>query len=490
MYYGEGTWYNASAMSNTVANPATTDQFLNPHIITSYNRTGTINEHIHLSYYDSKDGSIKYKYNLRGTPGVIIQGASRTWINLDGKFDNDDDYNQTTSYTYTLTDARSAQGLGPLANTNDYLRATSVANNATVTAGQVIYTVGAQARNTTTNTYQVLAPIAGVITNIQQPTATGNYARLPTTGTTWAENGGTAFTITPAAQTTERIVNRNGRQSQDAGKHNAIAVTYDGFPVIAYYDETNSKLKLAVSNKVNPQAATDWIIRDNVAVPSSDTTNTLYRQGTGLFVSIAIDNGRAAPATGGTSKVTRDRIHIAAMSTSGNLVYITGQLNPNFTSGTGTSNITQPSAGVLTNVTVQVVDSLGTVGRWCKISLDQYGNPWIAYQDTGYSGAKDGVKLAYLNTDQFTKGAADNTFTGKKDQDMDIHGGSVSGWEAMHVPTRYSVVNPIFGMGEQGRIGLECFPTRNYPATNTGRVWGAAVSYLSTDLYRIAYYVK
>jgi hypothetical protein len=280
-----------------------------------------------------------------------------------------------------------------------------------------------------------------------------------------------------AATGTGALVNGSG--AINAGEHNAIATTSGGFPVIAYYDATNQKLKLAVSNKVNPLAANDWVIRDNV-IP----TGNLSHRGTGQFVSIAIDQ-----------RVTPNIIHIAAMNTNGNLVYVKGSLNPGFTNG----NRTETTGGVLTRPTgaptthpegepvVQVVDSNGTVGRWCNISLDNGGgNPWIAYQDTGYIGAKDGVKLAYLNTTTFTKGRT--TFAG---EDMDVYGESITGWETMHVPTVYRVENPNFGMGEHGRIGLECFPTRNVAAGNgVTKTWSAAVSYLSTDLYRIAYYVK
>jgi hypothetical protein len=502
LYYGESTWYNASTGSSTVVDPATTDQFLNPHVVTSYNNpTNGNTEYIHLSYYDSKEGSnsIKYKHNVRNAPEAMnttatIQpgthpSASRAWVNLDGGMDDDD---RDLPYTFTLTQARAYRGLATLNGTNDYLRAVAngIDNGVTVTAGQQIYTVGSATRNTTTNTSAVVAPIAGVISGIQQPT-TGNAAFVRLPGHSNA-SGGTAFTITPANQD-GRVVNRTARGTSNAGEHNAIAVTADGYPVIAYYDTSGSgKLKLAVSNKVNPLTANDWVIRDNVAVPSDGSTmdgSPMYRDGTGPFVSIAIDNGRAVTLPAGVnSGITRNRIHIAAMNTNGNLVYIRGQLDTSFT--TATRAAVQTAGSVLTNVTVQVVDSLGTVGRWCKISIDQYGNPWIAYQDTGYSGAKDGVKLAYLDTARFTKGAADNTFTGEAGQDMDMHGGSISGWETMHVPTIASVENPVFGMGEQGRIGLECFPTRNYAATNTGRIWSAAVSYLSTDLYRIAYYVK
>jgi hypothetical protein len=122
--------------------------------------------------------------------------------------------------------------------------------------------------------------------------------------------------------------------------------------------------------------------------------------------------------------------------------------------------------------------------------------------DESYLGARDGVKAAYLNKTTFYKGAENGYFKGEY---MDPNGTSLYGWETMHVPTRYRVNNPTEGPGrEHGRLGMECWPTRNYTGTaaRPGGVtdfWNAAVSYLSKDAgdngvfmdrYRVAYYVK
>jgi len=62
---------------------------------------------------------------------------------------------------------------------------------------------------------------------------------------------------------------------------------------------------------------------------------------------------------------------------------------------------------------------------------------------------------------------------------------SVSGWEAMHVPTQFRV--------ENARVGMECYPVRN-PQTFTGtapaKFWRGAVGYLGQDYFRAAYYVE
>jgi len=108
LYLVEKTWYNASNQAvfdaaNHVAgmaNPPTTDQFINPRVITFREYRGGVfhAEHIHVSYFDTKDNSVKYRYNLRGTPGTITAANNQAaalavpqgWTNLDGGQDLDD----------------------------------------------------------------------------------------------------------------------------------------------------------------------------------------------------------------------------------------------------------------------------------------------------------------------------------------------------------------------------------------------------------------
>jgi hypothetical protein len=388
LYHGESAWYNASNRPGArPATPPATDQFMNPHIVTSYSGTGnSTQEHIHVSYYDDKDGSIKYRYNLRNSPGTLDPGGNdatndpnnipKMWTNLDGGYDAED----TDQTTYT-----------------------------------------------------------------------------------------TSGTINP----NDRVVNLSGRGTDKtkwikAGRHNSIAVNSSGYPVIAYYDETNQRLKLAVSKSYNPVLASAWEIYPNISKP-----------GTGEFVSMKID-----------TKASPNVVHIAAMNTNLRLVYITFTLN--VSNGTVTVG----------PITEQVVDSVGSVGRWCALSLDERGNPWISYMDGSWVGARDGAKVAYKDTTTFYKGSS----IYRNGEDKDIEGNVINGWEAMHVPTLHRVVNPIEGNGrEHGRLGMECFPARNYtPNSGVTRFWSGAVGYLSQDAemngntqvaapmdrYRIAYYVK
>jgi hypothetical protein len=287
---------------------------------------------------------------------------------------------------------------------------------------------------------------------------TGNYATQ--SRNTLSTGTSNVYTFSDANYATIRATRG---ANPNAGEHNAIALTRSGFPVIAYYDEFNQRLKLAVSNSTSPILSSRWVIRDNV-IPTNDLSHT----GTGKYVSIAIDT-RAAGNEG--------IIHIAAMNSLKNqLVYITGQLGT-FTGTTG--NRTETTGGVLTNVTVRVVDSVGVVGTWSNISLDSAGNPWIAYMDVGGIGTKNGAKVAYLNGDTFKKALSDTS------------GELITGWETMHVPLQWTVNNPNYATGgESGRLGFECYPTPALPTGTTPKFWGAALAYMANDRYRIAYFVK
>jgi hypothetical protein len=395
-YHGESTFYNSYPYTgnNTTPNPnlpvggPALNQFKNPHIVTDY-RDGS--DHIHVSYYDTKDGSIKYRYNRRGGPGTITGGTGgnqynglsnaltnvpRAWTNLDGGFDAEDQ---------------------------------NSASNAGTFAGVTI---------SNANTRIV------------------NYA--------------------------ERSALTEANRS-NAGEYNSIAVTSQGYPVVAYYDKTKQKLKLAISNNTVPILAANWRIEENV-IPAD---KQLAFTGTGEHVSMKID-----------TRVTPNVVHIAAMnSMNKTLVYIRGTLGADRS---------------YTNTALQVVDSVGSVGRWCAISLDSDGYPWISYQDESYQGSRDGIKLAHYNPSRYYKGS-NTTANGaiidephRRGQDVDMLNVNIAGWEAMHVPTRFRV--------ENARQGMECYPTRNYtgtPAPNpAAKFWRGAVGYLGQDYFRAAYYVE
>jgi hypothetical protein len=230
-------------------------------------------------------------------------------------------------------------------------------------------------------------------------------------------------------------------RTSNAGFHNAIDVTSNGHPVIAYFDETNQTLRLAYcSNTGNTYTASTWTVME---VFNSADPNRLE---TGSYVTMRIDR-----ASGGNNK-----IHIAAYNTANSaLVYVAGTWNAAATDA--------PSFG-----DSQVVDT--SAGSRADLSLDDAGNPWITYVDNNEGEGYGKLKLAYL----------DPVFT--RDY-TDINGRSLRGWETMNIPIRYEA--------KDDRLSLENFPVRGTSAGST-QFWNAAVGYLSKDQlnFRIAYRVK
>jgi len=484
-YYGiETLWYNGSNSSRTRAEPLSLEQFHNPHIVT--NAGG---DHIHISYYDSKDGSLKYRYNNKNNPGIVsTEGMTRDWVNLDGGADVDDNADATSlpgkagvgalnqSYigTYLAEGAYNPNGNESAASsayeggtlytnpTAGTITIVHVQNGQYVTESTPIYTIGSTVITLDDATTEGTKEAGFVVLNYRTP------------GETLTE-GRTLFRIYPVVSEASggRIKNTDRLgTTANAGKHNSIAVNGSGHPVIAYYNETagSEGLKIAVSNDPAPKTAANWTVYTTAEIFAGFTK---YAAGTGEYVSLQM-NG--------------NQFHIAAMNRiDKTVVYIRGTVTPS----------------AISTDTVRVVDSVGNVGFWCRLSLDPNPAdttnpiPWIAYTDTGYREARDGVKVAYLDTARFYKGSA--TGGGNYlNEDTDSKGEPITGWEAMHVPTQYLV--------KDAQIGIERFPTMRTtvtagtsPAvpstvrTGTGLVSTtrfAAVGYLSEDYYRIAYYVE
>jgi len=128
-------------------------------------------------------------------------------------------------------------------------------------------------------------------------------------------------------------------------------------PVIAYYDTTNKRLKVARGNSAQPSGTGGWTIQ---AVPNTGFI--------GQYVSMAIDGS--------------GNLHIAAFKNStGDLIYIYAA-NVN---GTGSYTFSAPV----------VVDAEGSVGAWCDIELID-GSPVISYLNSTSIGTFDGLKYAYV----------------------------------------------------------------------------------------------
>jgi hypothetical protein len=211
--------------------------------------------------------------------------------------------------------------------------------------------------------------------------------------------------------------------------------------VVVYQARTPTEitLKLAYSkNETAPEAADDWGIQNVFKDSDPNRTNV------GDYVSFRIDTAATGP--------DKDRIHIAAVRGS-DLIYLTGRRDS--------------STGKYTFEDSLVVDSPGKAGKWVDLSLDKAGEPYITYLTGG--GTYGGARMVLKDHD--------NTAFNKALRDRNNK--TITGWEAMNIPTRFRVDNH--------RLSIENYPVRGGGGS---QFWYAAVGYIGDDAFRAAYYVK
>jgi hypothetical protein len=238
-----------------------------------------------------------------------------------------------------------------------------------------------------------------------------------------------------------------GTKNAVAGEYSAIDLTSGGAPVIVYQAKDASgeeSVKIAYPNtRTNPTpTGNNWAV---TSIPG--TTNG------GRYISMRIDNTNTT--VGGTTRIATNDIHITYMDgENGDLMYVHGTL-PN----AGTTCVYTFDAPV-------VIDSVGNVGKWTDLTLDETGRPYISYLDQGGIDSRTGLKMAFYDPN--------NTAFAVTDPDSSFF--ASSGWEYVTLPGRY-VVNDV-------RTQIE------YDTRASGTAWNAALAYVSGNDYRISYYVK
>jgi hypothetical protein len=249
--------------------------------------------------------------------------------------------------------------------------------------------------------------------------------------------------------------------ASDVGSYSAIDLLPNGYPVVAYYDGSNDTVKVAFCTAFSTAGDTSgntggsWT-GDTWTVGYALSASDPYFRGSGTYISMRVDS------TG--------KIHLSFYNSRyQSLVYAVGT----------TANVNGSLGGG--GFTSALVDGSSRVGVWSDLSLDQDNKPWITYQDLGRYNNYDGIKIAYLDAVRFTK-------TAKDPNNLDSSGNplvDITGWEALTVPTKNLVMDD--------RLSIEANRTVTNGApggTWSGITWSAAVGYLSSDLYRLAYYVK
>jgi hypothetical protein len=392
------------------------DQFANPHLAVFKARTtGSANTQydLHAAYHDTKDGSIKYRYHQGGSPGAMNANNPRNWINLDGGYDDEDE----DHFNHTINGNNNYSG-NP-STTQNYRKQAFKSVGDFVTAGEAVIQYG---NSNGSVLYNVVASVSGRISFLDTTARPSRDA--------------TVFTVSRQ----DRIV--SPRTSTNAGRYNAIDVTSDGHPVIAYFDEANQVLKLAYcSNTGSTYVASTWTVMEVLGAGDPN------RSETGSYVTMRIDRSGS------------NAIHIAAYNTAKSaLVYVRGTWNA---AASG-----PPSFG-----SSLMVDT--SAGTRADLSLDENGNPWITYADNNEAAGFGKLKLAYFDSTAFTR------------ELKDLNGRSITGWEALNIPIRYEA--------KDDRLSVENFPVRGTdPTGGATQFWNAAVGYLSKDMqnFRIAYRVK
>jgi hypothetical protein len=236
---------------------------------------------------------------------------------------------------------------------------------------------------------------------------------------------------------------------QNAGQYSAV--DYDNIgPIIAYYDQTNDTVRVALGNNLAATGAGNFT-RYNL-LPAAH----LLSKGSGKFISIKVDKGNG--------------IHLSFYNSVYNkVVYYYAASRANISGGTAPNG---------TTVKAFTIDSVPTAsGNWTDISVDNNGNPWIVYGDNSRTGNYDGVRIAYHSS-------ADTgiQFTGPLT--CPVTGSDISGWEALTMPANYLVNND--------RLNIEVWPPTVRGGTLGTRPagaesWNAAIGYAS-DMYRVGYF--
>jgi len=129
------------------------------------------------------------------------------------------------------------------------------------------------------------------------------------------------------------------------GEYSSIALSADGFPVISYYDSTNSALKVAKCHNASCSIAATLTIVDNAATVGSYTS-----------IAIGSDNFPI----------------ISYYDTDNSALKVAKCANSGCTTGT----------------TVTTLDSAGTVGTQSSIKVDSNGLPVISYYDASNTALK------------------------------------------------------------------------------------------------------
>jgi len=238
-----------------------------------------------------------------------------------------------------------------------------------------------------------------------------------------------------------------------AGQYSAVDYDSTG-PIIAYYDQTNDTVRIALGDRVNPAATgNQWTRR--YLLPTAGLGSQL-RRGSGKYISIKVDKDNG--------------IHLAFYNSVYQTVVYYYARNRTYI------NVGSPPVHDGNNIKIHTIDNVVTGGTWTDISVDNNGSPCIVYGDSSRTGNYDGVRMAY-RTNSYDSVYFQGNLT------CPVTGVSIADWEAVSMPANYKVNND--------RLNIEAWPPTNRAGGSlpSGPTWNAAIGYAS-DMYRIGYFYR
>jgi hypothetical protein len=526
---GTGTWreYDMEELyHNTMLM-----QFINQRVVNSGND-------IHISYFDTKDKSLKYAYVANGDADG---NEHQNWINLDGGSDGDDtSLSATTAYTQTVTatattyTAAAATGNGlAISSTRTGAVTAKVSVPAAYASGATIMRIGGN---------NVTMPAAGYLTTI---TAAATFATQPNDVATYRPNATTVTAVlvsvgdyvtagtaiaTAAGGTVTILSAASGYVASIAGAGTALT---SGTTTVA--TTTNRKILSAAANATavapgdslytySSDGSTVVTVNATAAGVVSATTaaNTVLAGGTPTVVSTTgvsrIYGGARAAAAGEysaidvtptthypviayyditdqTLKLAYARTNAPTAGAEWTTQYVMPLSDPNYKySGKYVSMRIDPDGYVhlvfYRNSTGDLIymkstnhptDGQTAYDFGPSVTLDSIGAVGI-WADLSL-GAKDGGGN-YVPYISYLDSSYTNTFDAVKLAyfDADLVATGNNGWEYMNASLAYEVENV--------RTSVEYDAGTNATLDNGAAFWRAAIGYQSSDFYRIAYYVK
>jgi hypothetical protein len=488
-------------------------QFASPHIVTYLDTavaTPANRMRMHVSYYDSDTGSIKYRHFQEGVAVDNSITTPKGWINLDGGEDAEDIATPTVTISYNVDTAANPVGSH---HEGTYIR-TAPRPDGWVEAGDKIVTFANAVSGGTT--WDIFAKQAGyykwenggqktvdtmvaayttvifsitngsdynVNTAAETPYVGAHYIRTAPRPDGWVNVGDKIVTFASVAAATggtewDIFAKQPGYYEWKNDNKKSVGDMVSLYTTVIF-SITNGYNSRIVNYGSRPTSRHDAGFYNAIDVTGNGYPVVVYQDQTAGTLKLAGSNS-VAPTTAADWTVqnvfpagdpngtnvgdyvsfridpVNDRIHIVAVRGS-DLVYITGLRN----AGTGAYTFDDPSV---------VVDSPGGAGKWVDMSLDSTGNPYITYR------VNRGMRMVFKDGGEFDKPL------------NDLNGNEVTGWEAMYIFARYQA--------EDNRLDIE-----NIPAGVTNKFWHAAVGYLGRDpagstalqrtrAYRLAYYVK